>query len=99
MARQRMVTRTVLLTKVEVMCVNVDSASVSINEYTLSGTTYDMETAMKALKKQYETESFKLVNIQSINESEVLYGMSEEEFIELARVLPPRNYKAELEEQ
>ena len=92
MARERMVTRTVLLTTVEVMCVNVDTASVSINEYTLSGTTYDSETAIKQLKKQYETESFKLVNIQSIIESEVLYGMTEQEFIELARVLPPRKY-------
>lgn len=99
MARQRMVTRTVLVTELEVMCVNVNTAEVSINEYKLSGTSYDKETAMKSLKKQYETDSFKLVNIQSINESEVLYGMTEEEFIELARVLPPRNYKTDSEEQ
>ena len=92
MARERMVTRTVLLTKVEVMCVNVDTASVSINEYTLSGISFDSETAMKQLKKMYESESFKLVNIQSLVEEEVLYGMTEEEFISLARVLPPRKY-------
>ena len=90
MARERMVTRTVLLTSVEVMCVNVETAEVSINNYELSGYSMNADEAMKQLKKLYETDSFKLVAIQDMEEKEILYGMTEAEFIQLATVLPPR---------
>lgn len=90
MARERMVTRTVLLTSVEVMCVNVETAEVSINNYELSGYSMNADDAMKQLKKLYETDNFKLVAIQGMEEKEILYGMTEADFIKLAEVLPPR---------
>ena len=95
MARERMVTRTVLLTTAEVMCVNVDTANVVVNSYELSGTFSDMDSVLKQLRKTYETENFKLVTIQNLTEREVLYGMSEVEFIKLAKELPPRNKYSE----
>ena len=90
MARERMVTRTVVVTTVGTMCLNVVTAEVEINNYELSGSYSDFNTALKALKKQYETDTFKVVAVQHMTEKEVLYGMKEIDFIKLAKVLPPR---------
>lgn len=91
MARERMVTRTVVVTTVGTMCLNVVTAEVEINNYELSGSYSDFNTALKSLKKQYETDTFKVVAVQHMTEKEVLYGMKEIDFIKLAKVLPPRN--------
>ena len=91
MARERMVTRTVVVTTAGVMCVNVTTAEVSINNFELSGTYTDFESALKAVKKVHETDTFKCVAVQHMTEKEVLYGMKEIDFIKLAKVLPPRN--------
>ena len=98
MARERMVTRTVMVTVAEVMCLNVTNAEVQINTYEMSGTYADNSALLKALKKVYETEELKLVSVQEVDEKEVLYGMKEVDFIRLATILPPRSTK-EVEEQ
>ncbi len=89
MARERMVTRTVTTTTCEVMCVNVITAEVQVKDYTLTGE-QTKETALKQLKKLYETETEKIVTVNSVSLNETLYGMSELDFIKLAKVLPPR---------
>lgn len=89
MARKRMVTRTVVQTKAEVMCLNVITAEVSINTYTIGGS-YDSDSLLKALKPIFETDELKLVSVQDYTEAEILLGMDEDEFIRLAKVLPPR---------
>lgn len=89
MARERMVTRTVTTTTCEVMCVNVITAEVHVKDYTLTGE-QTKETALKQLKKLYETETEKIVTVNSVSLNETLYGMSELDFIKLAKVLPPR---------
>lgn len=95
MARERMVTRTVTTTNCEVMSVNVTTAEVQVKDYTLTGE-QTKETALKQLKKLYETETEKIVTVNSVLLKETLYGMSELDFIKLAKVLPPRT-KSELE--
>ncbi len=90
MARERMVTRTVVVTTVGTMCLNVVTAEVEIHNYELSGSYSDFNVALKAIKKQYETDTFKCVAVQHMTEKEVLYGMKEIDFIKLAKVLPPR---------
>ena len=89
MARERMVTRTVTTTTCEVMCVNVTTAEVQVKDYTLTGE-QTKETALKQLKKLYETETEKIVNVNAVSLNETLYGMTELDFIKLAKVLPPR---------
>ena len=89
MTRKRMVTRTVVQTKAEVMCLNVTTAEVSINTYTIGGS-YDSNSLLKALKPIFETDDLKLVAVQDYTEAEILLGMDEDEFIKLAKVLPPR---------
>ena len=94
MARERMVTRTVTQTTVKVMCLNVTTAEVSINTYTIGGeyTEYDFH---KKCKKLFETDDFKLVHIESVSVEEILLGMTEEDFIRYATVLPPRKVQGD----
>ena len=89
MARERMVTRTINETTVSIMALDVTTANVSIQDFKLSGT-YTADEALKACKKRYETDTLKLVHVDHITETEILYGMPEDEFMKLAKVLPPR---------
>ena len=97
MARERMVTRTVLVTTVEVMCLDITTAKAETVSYEISGSYPDFNSALKVLKKQYETDTFKVVAVQKTTENEILYGMSEIDFIKSAKVLPPRGNKEEQE--
>lgn len=89
MSRERMVTRTVNEVVVKVLAMDVTTCEVTKPEYTLSGE-HSEETALKAIKKRYETETYKIVAIQEMTTKEVLLGMTEEEFLKYAKVLPPR---------
>lgn len=92
MARERMVTRTVELSVCEVMCMDTTTAEVKINTYEIGGLT-DEKALLKAIKKLYETDTFKCVAISNVTAKEILYGMPESRFIELASILPPRGAK------
>lgn len=89
MKKERMITRTVKQTTAEVMTINVSTANVEVITYDIGGVYTDNEL-LKRLKKLFETDNLKLVHIQSQECKEVLLGMSEEDFIRLAKVLPPR---------
>lgn len=89
MRKEKMVTRTVTKTNCEIMCLNIDSAEVIVKNFTVSGK-YDNENdLLKTCQELFETDNFKLVHVSGFSE-EVLLGMPESKFIELADVLPPR---------
>ena len=90
MARERMVTRTVELTIAEVMCLDTNTAEVSIKSYEIGGGLTDEKAILKAVKKLHETDTFKCVSLQGVKVQEILYGMSEIDFINHAKILPPR---------
>lgn len=90
MARIPMVTRTIKETVASVMYVNVETAKVDYCDYRLAGTFDNNEVLMKALKKLYENDTIKLVNIVNVDTVENLYGMTEAEFMSYAKILPPR---------
>ena len=98
MARQRMVTRTVVETVARVMTVKVSTATVTTLEFTIPGEFETTDSALIALKKRYEDSEQKLVAMTGMSTKETLYGMPESDFITLARVLPPRT-KQESEEE
>lgn len=89
MARKRMVTRTIEQTTAKVMTLNVDTAEVTITPYTISGELTG-DALLKALQDTYQTDTMKLVHVLESTVESVLYGMEEEEFIKLAKVLPKR---------
>lgn len=90
MARKRMITRTIEQTTAHVMTLDVTTAEVQIKDYTIGGR-YSGEELLKKLQKIFQTDTLKLVHVESQECEEVLLGMEEEEFIRLAKVLPPRN--------
>lgn len=95
MARERMVTRTVVATEVNALCLNIETAEPFNKTVILSGTFKDKQAIEKAAKKVIDTDLEKCVTVVEYTEKETLYGMSEQQFIELAKVLPPRDSKAE----
>lgn len=95
MARTKMITRTIEQTTARAMCLRVDTAEVSLEEYTIGGAP-DNDELLKKLKAIYETDNFKVVAIKDTYTETKLLGMAEEDFIKYAEVLPPRkNYNEE----
>lgn len=84
-----MVTRTIEQTTAKVMTLNVVTAEVTITPYTISGELTG-DALLKALQDTYQTDTMKLVHVLESTAESVLYGMEEEEFIKLAKVLPKR---------
>lgn len=94
MARKRMVTRTVEQTTAQVMTLDVTTAEVQVRTYDIGGK-YSDDDLLKKLQKLFQTDTLKLVHIESQTCKEVLLGMDEEDFIRLAKVLPPRTANKE----
>lgn len=95
MARVPMVTRTIITTKVSVMCLDIETGE-PCNESVVVPRTYkDDEKLLKKVKEVLETETLKPVHIVDKKEIETLYGMTEQEFIDHAEILPPRTVSEE----
>lgn len=94
MARERMVTRTVLTTECEVLCVDVSTVETTIQTFTLTGKQENVDQILKSLKKEHETDTFKLVALQGDPVlKETMYGMKEIDFINIAKKLDPDTRK------
>lgn len=93
-----MVTRTILTTKVNVLCLNVVTGEPFNTELVVPRTYKSDKDLMKVVSPQIDNEEQKAVHIVAQEEIETLYGMTEQDFIQFAKVLPPRTAKeAELE--
>ena len=90
MARIPMVTRTITSTKAIVMCLDIESGEPCNKSVVVLRTYKDDETLLKKVKEVLETEMLKPVSIVGKEEIKTLYGMTEQEFIKHAEVLPPR---------
>lgn len=95
MARVPTVTRTITTTKVNVMCLDIETGEPCNKSVVVPRTYKDDETLLKKVKEVLETETLKPVHVVSKEEIETLYGMPEQEFIEHAKVLPPRTVSEE----
>lgn len=89
MAKERMVTRTIEVTTYSVMTLNIETAEPLVVDYKITGTVN--VDPLKHLKKLYETDTLKLVAITGEERETALYGMTEQDFIRLAEVMPPRD--------
>jgi hypothetical protein len=95
MARLPMVTRTITTTKVNVLCLDIEHAEPYNKVVTIPRTYKDEETILKKVKPLLETESLKVVHVVDTETEETLYGMTEQEFVELAQPLLDRTGKTE----
>lgn len=92
-----MVTRTVELTVCNCWCMDIDTASIIEKTFEVGGGLTEEKQLLKAIQKQHETDSFKVVTLEKVCTIEILYGMPEAQFIELATILPPRGTKQDEE--
>lgn len=100
MARVRMVTRTVVGTECDVMCVNTMTAQIEYKTLMLGTFTDDEKTCIKLLKKEYEDEYTKIVKVERMDKLEKCYGMLETEFLKYAHELDLKTRKMlELEDE
>lgn len=89
MARERMVTRTVETLVVDCMVCNTATATVETITIKVSAT-IPSEKLEKHLHKVIDNGSTIFVKALATTVETVLYGMPEDEFIAMAKILPPR---------
>ena len=95
MARERAVTRTITVLSATALCVEVTTATTVNKELELTGVgDLTTEQILKALRKEYESDNFKVVTILSTSKREELYGMREVDFLKYAHRLDPQTRKA-----
>ena len=93
MARVPMVTRTMKTTKVNVLCMDLVKAEPCNKNITLPRTFKDDKKLFKAVENILNNDELKAVQIVKKKEIDTLYGMTEQEFIETAKVLDPETRK------
>lgn len=98
MARIPMVTRTIQTTTANVLCLNIKEGEPFNKEVVLPRTYKDEKSMMKVVEQLINTDDVKAVHIVHTEVNETLYGMTEQEFIASARVLPDRKLSGETHE-
>lgn len=92
MARQPQVTRTIITTHIEALCVNTKDKLTITKSFILPRTYKDEKAILKAIEKSaILADNERVVSVINAEEVETLYGMSEQKFIENAVILPPRS--------
>lgn len=90
MARTPQVTRTIQTTHASVLCMDIENREPCNRDVVLPRTYKNDNDILKAAKKAIETDTLKAVQVVSYMVQETLYGMSEQDFINHATILPPR---------
>lgn len=93
MARKPMVTRTIVTTKVNVLCLDIESAEPFNKVVTLPRTYKDEKKLLKKVEEVVNTDEVKAVHIVDKEEVETLYGMTEQDFITNSTILDPATRK------
>ena len=89
MAREAMVTRTVIGTRVTVLAMDTVSCEPQNMTYEIGGKHEISDKLLNMLRKNYDTEDFKIVKVVDVAPFEKRYGMKESDFIAAAVELPP----------
>lgn len=95
MARQPQVTRTIQTTKATILCVNTTNGTTFVENVTLPRVFKDDNHILKVAEKILDPVTSKPVHVIGAEVQETLYGMSEQQFISMATVLPPRKTPSE----
>lgn len=85
--RERKITRTIKVTKVNCVIVNSDDVIDNV-DFTLSGIFKTADDVLKKLKKEYPDTVF--VRVADFAPSTQLYSMTEKKFMEVAEVVDKR---------
>ena len=90
MARVSMVTRTITSSEISVIALDVNTCEVVKTVHVLSGELENNDKTLKKVQDTFNTNTVKIVSIESIKTITSLYGMSETDFIAYAKILPSR---------
>ena len=93
MAKKPMITRTIQTTEVTVLCMDIPQGEPFNKDVTLPRTYKDNTAMLKAAAALIDTDEVKAVHIVRSEVKETLYGMTEEDFIANAVILPARSNK------
>lgn len=93
MAKKPMITRTIQTTEVTVLCMDIQQGEPFNKDVTLPRTYKDNTAMLKAAAALIDTDEVKAVHIVRSEVKETLYGMTEEDFIANAVILPARSNK------
>lgn len=93
MARTPMVTRTIVTTKVNVLCMDIVACEPCNKDITLPRTYTDDKKLLQKVQEALDTDTLKAVAVVAKEEVETLYGMTEQDFIINAKVLDPETRK------
>lgn len=88
MARVPMVTRTITTTKAVILCVNTENGETFDKEVLLPRTYKKDADVLKRAVDVINDEHIKAVHVKSTEEIETYYGMTEVEFVQLAKPIP-----------
>lgn len=87
--RESMVTRTILGTKVTALAMDTSTCETINVTYEIGGRHTCDEKLLNKVRKEHDTEDFKIVKIVAVEPFEKRYGMKESDFIAHATVLEP----------
>lgn len=87
--REKMITRTIISTRVEMVSLNLETMQPSIGSIELPIDTEDEKLLLKIAKKGYETDTIKIVSVKFLEKREKLYGMTENDFLYYSVELDP----------
>ena len=85
MARTPMVTRTITSTEIVALTVDLNKGETKVQTYTLPREYKDDKEMLKYCSKHVDNDVFKVVKILESKVNNQLYGMSEQDFIHLAK--------------
>lgn len=88
-----MITRTIVTTKVNVLCLDIKSAEPFNKVITIPRKYQDEKKLFKKVEEVVNTDDVKAVHIVDREEVEAMYGMTEQDFITNATVLDPATRK------
>lgn len=90
MARVPQVTRTIQTTTAKIMCLDISKGEPFEQVITLPRTYRNDKAILKQAEKELASENVKVVHVIESSVQVTLYGMTEQEFIKVASILPPR---------
>lgn len=93
MKKEKLITRTFVITQATVMALNIETAEPSTETYEMPGLYKTDEALLKAVKELYDTDTEKVVTITTKTEIEELRGITESAFLANSLVLPAREKK------
>lgn len=93
MARVPSVTRTITTTKVNALCINLETTKPFNQVVVLPRTYKEAKKLDKALSELINNDTTKYVHAVDTVEVETLYGMTEQEFINRAKILDKETRK------